>query len=98
MLRAKGGRNTKKQKCKSDVTMHGLKRWYEELFEHYGWMVLAKNKNMTDKVAMYKKSLMRLEEKLQCKMTNLHEIDRKNDIHIMYDNVKILCDYANKQL
>ena len=98
MYRKGGSKKTRKQKCKSDVTMHGLKHWYEELFEHYGWMVLAKDKNMTDKIEMYKKSLMRLEDKLQCKMSSLHEIDRKNDIHIMYDNTKMLCAYAYKNL
>ena len=43
-----------RQKCSSKATMHGLNKWYEKMFEELGWMVLAHNRGMTDKIHHYK--------------------------------------------
>lgn len=36
------------------TTVRGLEKWYQHVFEHLGWMVLAKRDNRTHKLAAYK--------------------------------------------
>jgi len=82
-------------KC-CDATMKGLHHWYTEMFEKLGWMVLAKSKGMTDKIQTYLHSIDRLHIAIEQKAKKIHDIDHKNDLHIMLENVRILRDHCQK--
>jgi hypothetical protein len=79
-----------------DATTHGLHHWFKHMFEELGWMVLAKDYGMTDKVAVYKHSIERLKCALETKIKNVHDSDKKEDLAIMLHNVLILSDHVKK--
>ena len=92
-------RKTQKSKmhCDDPATMEWLKVWHQQMFEQLGWMVLANSKGyMNDKVESYKKSLLRLEDKLQCKINSVQDPDKKKDLEIMLTNVKVLVAHVMK--
>jgi hypothetical protein len=69
------------------------------MFEQLGLMVIAKSKgDMADRIYSYKKSLERLIHKLECKIDAVEEHDRKVDLELMCENVKILSVHAHKYL
>jgi hypothetical protein len=95
------GNGTKKHfnKCANPVSSYGFQRWYTAMFEQLGLMVLAKSKgDMADRIYSYKKSLERLIRKLECKIDTVEEHDRKIDLQLMCENVKILSAHAHKYL
>ena len=82
--------------CQNPATFHGLHNWHNAMFEKLGWMVLANEHGYNEKVSSYKTGLNRLAEKLQCKLNNVSEQDRKDDLKIMLDNVNILIAHVSK--
>lgn len=92
-----GNKTRKANGCRYSATMQGLNAWHKAMFEQLGWMVLAKEKyHLSDKITTYKNSVDRLKEAIECKMTQVHEIDRKNDLKILLDNVMILKAHIDK--
>ena len=89
---------TKTRKCKNQSTFAGLNIWFKNEYEKLGWMVLAKEKGMMDKVQVYKNSVHRLEHSLQCKINSVKEHDRKDDLQIMLGHTRILCEFIDKHL
>jgi hypothetical protein len=70
-----------------DATFHGLHIWSKTMFEQLGWMVLAKEHGMVDKLSTYKNSIMRLKMAIEKKMKSMKDADKKEDLMIMHDNV-----------
>ena len=81
---------SKTRKCKHQATNDGLIKWYNDMFEKLGWMMLAKSNGMKDKIVSYKHSINRLREHLECKIMETFDMDKINDLKIMLNNVKIL--------
>ena len=79
-----------------DKTMKGLQHWYKCKFEKLGWMVLAKERGMYDKIGVYKNSLMRLKKAIEKKIASVHEADRKDDLRILHKNLMCLIDHVEK--
>ena len=80
------------------ATYHGLHKWYQHVFEHLGWMLLAKNKGYSTKIKAYLDGLYHLHEALEEAITEYEEKDRQRDLKILLHNVKILEKYARKIL
>jgi hypothetical protein len=76
--------------------MHGLKMWFQRMFESLGWMVLAKKKGYTEKIVAYKKSLVRLCEKMECKIKLVSSEDKKRDLKIMLQDALELVRHVRK--
>lgn len=81
-----------------DATFHGIGHWYKRLFEELGWMILAKNRGMTDKTAVYVSSIKRCKMAIEQKLENVRDSDKKDDLKIMHHNICILLEHAQKDL
>ena len=81
-----------------DSTFHGLHHWYKHMFEQLGWMILAKDRGMTDKTTTYLTSLKRLKMALEQKLKKTRDHDKKEDLKIMHHNTCILLEHAEKDL
>ena len=79
-----------------DYTYPGLVKWYHAMFEKLGWMILAKEYGMTDKITTYKNSLQRLKEGILKKNKGMENHDKTKDLEIMLKNVNMLIKHANK--
>ena len=66
------------------------------MFEKLGWMVLAKERGMTDKVKAYVNSLYRIHTAIEQKMKKTEDKDRVEDLRIMKKNVQILLAHVQK--
>ena len=80
---------------KNDVTMNGITMWHKHLFEHFGWMILAKAKGYKYKIVMYKKSIKEFIKSAQKLFRAYTESNRKRDIKILFRNVRVLRKFAS---
>jgi hypothetical protein len=79
-----------------DVTINGLYKWYQSMFEKLGWMVLAHDKGDSRKIEEYYRTLLKLYKSLELKRNKVSDSDRKLDIEIMIGNLKILIVHTKK--
>lgn len=71
-------------------TVDGVNHWYKHLFEHLGWMILAKERGYHDKLFAYKNSIKRLIEAIDDRMPQLSDKDYKKDFQIMKADLLVL--------
>jgi len=72
------------------ATMSGLTHWHKHVFEHLGWMLLAKAKGMDAKVKAYKMSVDNLVLSIKHVMGEYENHDRKHDLKVMLMQVELL--------
>jgi hypothetical protein len=78
------------------ATFMGLQRWFKELYEELGWMVLAKELGYEDKLVGYKMKLKRFDQALAGAERELQDPDKIRDIEIMKDKIRILEKHVHK--
>lgn len=84
------------KKCKYQSTYTDLHFWFKSEFEKLGWMVLAKEKGMHEKVRAYVHGVHRLHDHLECKIQETMDKDRLDDLTIMLQDVKVLLDHCKR--
>ncbi len=89
-------RSSKKIHACCDYTYCSLAKWYTAEFEKLGWIVLAKSKGKEYKVKHYLETLDHLIEAIEHKLTHIKDSDKKDDLHIMLNNSRILKEHAQK--
>jgi hypothetical protein len=68
------------------------------MFEKLGWMAMAKEHKNNLKIEAYKEGIKHLLECLDKKEQDTVDVDRKNDLKILQDNVECLADCTRKLL
>ena len=91
----KSKKRIKNGEC-TEVIYKGIYNWYQDVFERFGWMVLAKEKGMIYKIDFYKTNLQKLKCTIVKKHDSMNDIDKKKDLEIMLTNVNMLIKHANK--
>ena len=71
-------------------TVQAVHHWYKHMFEHLGWMILAKEHGYHDKLFSYKNSIHRLIEAIDHRLPNLSDKDHKKDFEIMKADLLVL--------
>ena len=94
-------KNTKLTKSKKieeccEMTFCGLNKWYQCEFEKLGWMILAHDKGLDDKIKSYKITLHHLHHSLELKMNEIKDADKKHDLKLMHHNVELLIQHVAK--
>ncbi len=79
-----------------EPTLQGIVQWYKSVFERFGWMVLAKEHGMKDKVSCYLKDVRRLHRSLDQKRMSVVDEDTRRDLTLMKSNVELLLEHAKK--
>jgi len=78
-----------------DCTFLGLHKWHDHMFEHLGWMAMAKKNNNHLKMDAFLDGINKLSNCLVRKLENTRDFDRKQDLEILLNNLMCLKDCAN---
>jgi uncharacterized pyridoxal phosphate-containing UPF0001 family protein len=77
-----------------DVTMFGIHKWYAEMFEKLGWMIIAHSHKDTERIKSYYNGLLKLYKTLQMKSKTYNDEDRRMDAEIMMKNIAVLISHV----
>jgi len=80
------------KKC-CNATYDGLHKWFKHMFEHLGWMILAKAKGNNIKIESYKHSLVRLKKSLEQRIENMNDPDKRQDLIILHRDLMVLMSH-----
>ena len=78
------------------ATYSSLTNWYKKMFEKLGFMILAYNKGHDDLINNYINNLYLLKDSLMEALVEINDPDRKRDLKIMLDNLKILIEHVTE--
>jgi hypothetical protein len=79
-----------------EFTYAALKKIYTNEFQKLGWMILAKDRKLNDKIEAYKSSLRLLNHSFELKIKTMKNMNKKDDLKIMKSNLEILIKHVNK--
>lgn len=71
-------------------TFYSLHVWFKNLFEHYGWMLLAQARGDHYKIAGFVQGVKKLVVHIATKYASTHDPDRREDLAILYKHARIL--------
>ena len=81
-----------------DCTFLGLHKWHKHMFEHLGWMAMAKKHGNDLKIDAYLDGIERLDNCLKLKFASTKDEDRKGDLRVLMDNTDCLRVCAKRLL
>lgn len=80
------------------ITMAYINHWFKQVFEDLGWMILAMKQGNANKVTVYLESIVHLKDNIVLKISEVQDVDTKQDLEIMRVHVESLIKFANKTL
>jgi len=78
-----------------ESSLYGIRNWYKNMFERFGWVLLAKAKGNTYKVRTYKRDINELLKTIKHTIPSYEEKNRKHDLYIILKHVQVLKKHAN---
>jgi len=81
-----------------NCTFHGLHDWSSNMFEKFGWMVLAKRNKHKDTIKSYIRGLRHLHNEIIQKHKETTDTDRRKDLEELLSNVDYLAETAKECL
>src|SRR4029079_3110502 len=80
-----------------EITLKGLCKWYDQMFEKFGHVIVAREQGNQEKYVEFKKHLAKLATAIKEKLPSVNYIDKKNDLMIMHKNVMTLLGHMDKE-
>ena len=79
-----------------DVTIRGIHHWSRNLFVSFGCIIMAHHRKHDSRVVAYHDSVNDLLKTIESRLETIHDADKKDDLRITHEHVKLLKLYADK--